>query len=90
MRVLASFVEKQTLDTDPDRPEDGAVEEGLDSIGMPVDSDIADPDGIVPVNLDAVNNNGSSPAHLAALKGYTNVSHKYLLVIKHFVLTQLK
>merc|ERR1712070_1087067 len=48
-------------------------EEGPDSIGMPVDDDIPDPDGIVPVNLDAVNNNGSSPAHLAALKGYTNI-----------------
>lgn len=32
-----------------------------------------DPDGIVPVNLNVVNNNGSLPSHLAALKGHVTI-----------------
>jgi hypothetical protein len=38
---------------------------------------LLDPDGIVPVNLNVVNNNGSSPSHLAALKGNVTVGYAF-------------
>jgi len=70
VRVICGFAENIVAPSlNQDALDDGALDEGFGS----VDAVAGDPDGIVPVNLNAVNNNGSSPAHLAALKGFTKI-----------------
>jgi ankyrin repeat protein len=76
VRVICSFA-KNVASPSPDRDMlDDGVEEGHENAAIA--GDILDPDGIVPVNLNVVNNNGSSPAHLAALKGHTKVSASHI------------